>query len=188
MRRKCCRAARTEAAGSADPPLRRCAFCRVGIFLEHLLLRAAPDGTALSFLYELFVVKPMALPQDRHQEEAFAAMEQQLDTVSAHLLSSDALALASSSAALRHAMAVFTRCFASLSSAPLAPAAAQRLHLVQQRLAAQRQALARLAAAADRQSASLRSPAAPDDATYAHAVGRRSTLGGSTARIYHAAS
>lgn len=130
----------------------------------------------------------MALPQDRHQEEAFAAMEQQLDTVSAHLLSSDALALASSSAALRHAMAVFTRCFASLSSAPLAPAAAQRLHLVQQRLAAQRQALARLAAAADRQSASLRSPAAQDDVTYAHAVGRRSTLGGSTTRIYHAAS
>ena len=130
----------------------------------------------------------MALPQDRHQEEAFAAVERQLDTVSDHLLSSDALALASSSAALRHAMAVFTRCFAGLPAASMAPAAAQRLHSIQQRLAAQRQALARLAAAADRQSVNLRPPAGPDDATYAHAVGRRSTLGGSTARIYHAAS
>ncbi len=133
----------------------------------------------------------MALPQDRYrdQEDAFAAVERQLDTVSEHLLSSDALALASSSAALRQAMAVFTRCFASLSCDALAPAAAQqRLHSIQQRLAAQRQALARLAAAADRQSANLRPPAGLDDATYAHAVGRRSILGGSTARIYHAAS
>lgn len=132
----------------------------------------------------------MALPQDRYrdQEDAFAAVERQLNTVSDHLFSSDALALASSSAALRHAMAVFTRCFASLSCDAMAPAAAQRLHSIQQRLAAQRQALARLAAAADRQSVNLRPPAGPDDATYAHAVGRRSTLGGSTARIYHAAS
>ncbi len=130
----------------------------------------------------------MALPQDRHQEESFAAVERQLDTVSAHLLSSDALALAASSEALRQATAVFTRCFAGLPSAPLAPAAAQRLHGIRQRLATQRQALARLAAAVDRQSANLRPNPGPDDATYAHAVGRRSTLGGSTARIYHAPS
>ena len=130
----------------------------------------------------------MALPQDRHQEESFAAVERQLDTVSAHLLSSDALALAASSEALRQATAAFTRCFAGLPSAPLAPAAAQRLHGIRQRLAAQRQALARLAAAVDRQSANLRPNPGPDDATYAHAVGRRSTLGGSTARIYHAPS
>lgn len=130
----------------------------------------------------------MALPHHCPPEEAFAAVECQLDAVSAHLLSSNAPALESSSAALRQAMAVFTCCFAGLQAHSLAPVAAQRLRGIQQRLAAQRQALARLTATADRQSANLLPHAGQEDATYARAVGRRSTLGGSAARIYHAAS
>ncbi len=128
----------------------------------------------------------MAPLQDRNQEEAFAAVERQLEVVSAHLLSSNALALQLSSAALRHAMLVFSRSFAGLRAALLAPPATQRLHTIQLRLAAQRQALARLAASAERQTANLLPHAARDDTTYAQAVGRRSAAG-SAARIYHSA-
>lgn len=120
-------------------------------------------------------------------EPSLAVVEQQLEEVSAHLLTADPVALQGSSEDLRQAMAGLSEAIAHAHHAGqvLEPAIVQRLHTINTRLAAQRQGLARLAAAVDRQAAVVL-PASLDEATYAHALGVRSASG-AAARIYRSA-
>lgn len=122
-------------------------------------------------------------------DNTLAKIEQQLVDVSADLLCADPAALERSSVGLRQTMAVLADAMAALRSQPLLPATAQRLREVSVLLGQQREGVLRLAAATDRQAATLLPPAA-DKSTYTQALGgvRGRRLSGTAApRIYRTA-
>ena len=122
-------------------------------------------------------------------EDALAKIEQQLVDVSVDLLGTDPAALERSSTRLRQAVADLSGIMATLRHQPLLPAIAQRLQDVRTLLSQQREGLLRLAAATNRQAATLLPPAA-DKSTYAHALGGlggRRVAGTAAPRIYRTA-
>ena len=101
----------------------------------------------------------------------------------------DPAALERSSVGLRQTMAVLADTMAALRSQPLLPATAQRLREVSVLLGQQREGVLRLAAATDRQAATLLPPAA-DKSTYTQALGGlggRRLSGTAAPRIYRTA-
>ena len=122
-------------------------------------------------------------------DDALAKIEQQLIDVSVDLLGAEPAALERSSGSLRQTMAGLSDVMAALRHQPLLPATAQRLQEVSVLLGQQREGLLRLAAATDRQAATLLPPAA-DKSTYTQAlggIGGRRVAGTAAPRIYHTA-
>ncbi|EER61512.1 conserved hypothetical protein [Acidovorax delafieldii 2AN] len=118
--------------------------------------------------------------------QALAAVEQQIQDVSAALLAADPQTLEKCSVQLRDAAAGLARMMAqSAPAGAFSPAVQKRLESAAAQLSVQRESLARLAAVADRQLKGLL-PSSDAAATYGNALGGK-TQGG-VARIYRSAS
>jgi hypothetical protein len=116
-------------------------------------------------------------------EPTLAALEKQLEEVSAALLAGDPLALERASGGLRQAVIDFSGMMERSRNQPLPAGMAVRLQKASAQLAMQRDNLARVTALVDRQVASVLPPA-DAASTYGKAVGVRSGPGGAAARFY----
>ena len=119
-------------------------------------------------------------------EQALAAVEQQIQEVSAALLAAEPQTLEKCSAQLRDAAAGLARMLTQPApTGAFSPSVQKRLEAAAGQLSVQRESLARLAAVADRQ---LKGLLPPSDAatTYGSALGGKPQ--GGVARIYRSAS
>lgn len=128
----------------------------------------------------------MLHPSSNFLEQALAAVETELDDLTAALLSSDPTALQTCSEKLRQVAVDFITALDSMQGRNLPLSMQERVRHIHAALSVQRDSLVRLAAMTDRQVASILPQKAPS-ATYANGLVGQPTGMASAARIYSAA-